>query len=190
MSALSCPVLTWPRRRGGWRRRRPRGQADPADPTARRPLRERRVSADCRVGGDWVFATRAGTPLAQRNTQRSALYRAADAAGLRANGARLRFHDLRSTLASHLIIDLGRDVVQVSRLMGHASPSTTLNIYAHMFDEARHAADIRARMARSAFAGLLDSEEKKRKVITLPAVASARSRLLSARQRAAIKWST
>jgi hypothetical protein len=82
----------------------------------------------------------------------------------------LRFHDLRHTFASHLIIDLGLDVVQVSRLMGHASPSTTLNIYAHMFDEARHAADIRARMARSAFAGLLDADEEvERRVITLPA---------------------
>jgi Phage integrase family len=50
-------------------------------------------------------------------------------------------HDLRHTFASHLIVDLGLDVVQVSRLMGHASPSTTLNVYAHMFDEARHAAD-------------------------------------------------
>jgi hypothetical protein len=62
--------------------------------------------------------------------------------------------------------------VQVSRLMGHASPSTTLSIYAHMFDEARHAADIRARMARSAFAGLLKTEEDDRRVITLPAAAS------------------
>ena len=56
--------------------------------------------------------------------------------------------------------------------MGHASPSTTLNIYAHMFDEARHAADIRARMARSAFAGLLDADdEDERGVVTLPAAA-------------------
>lgn len=47
--------------------------------------------------------------------------------------------------------------------MGHASPSTTLNIYAHMFDEARHAADIRTRMARSAFAGLLENEDDERK---------------------------
>ena len=104
------------------------------------------------------------------------------------NGARLRFHDLRHTFASHLIIDLGLDVVQVSRLMGHASPSTTLNIYAHMFDEARHAADIRARLARSAFAGLLEDDEDERRVITLPAAASSPGGPLSARQRAAIKW--
>jgi hypothetical protein len=105
---------------------------------------------------------------------------------LRVDGARLRFHDLRHTFASHLIIDLGLDVVQVSRLMGHASPSTTLNIYAHMFDEARHAADILARMARSAFAGLLEKDEDERIVITLPAAAGSPGAPLSARQRAAI----
>jgi integrase len=152
-------------------------------------LRERRLSAARSAAGDWVFSTRKGTPLSQRNIQRSALHLAADAAGLRADGARLRFHDLRHTFASHLIIDLGLDVVQVSRLMGHASPSTTLNIYAHMFDHARHAADIRARMARSAFAGLLELGEDEDTVITLPATASATSGPLSARQKAAIRWS-
>jgi integrase len=153
-------------------------------------LRERRLAAACSAGGAWVFSTRKGTPFSQRNIQRSALHLAADAAGLRVNGAWLRFHDLRHTFASHLIIDLGLDVVQVSRLMGHASPSTTLNIYAHMFDEARHAADIRARMARSAFAGLLEDNEDERRVITLPAAASSPGGPLSARQRAAIKWAT
>ena len=138
-----------------------------------------------------MFSTRRGTPFSQRNIQRSALHLAADAAGLRVDGARLRFHDLRHTFASHLIIDLGLDGVQVSRLMGHASPSTTLNIYAHMFDEARHAADIRARMARSAFAGLLDADdEDERRVVTLPAAARSNGGPISARQRAAIKWAT
>jgi hypothetical protein len=45
-------------------------------------------------------------------------------------------------------------------------------------------------MARSAFAGLLENEEDERKVITLPAAASAGSGPLSARQLAAIKWTT
>jgi hypothetical protein len=80
--------------------------------------------------------------------------------------------------------------VQVSRLTGHASPSTTLNIYAHMFDEARHAADIRTRMARSAFAGLLENEDDERKAIRLSAAANAGQGTLSACQRAAIKWAT
>jgi integrase len=162
----------------------------PLTPQLARLLRERRLTAARSAGSDWVFSTRKGRPLSQRNIQRSALHYAADAAGLRVDGARLRFHDLRHTFASHLIIDLGLDVVQVSRILGHASPSTTLDIYAHMFDEARHAADIRARMARSAFAGLLENDGDERKVITLPAAAGATSGPLSARQRAAIKWAT
>jgi integrase len=40
-------------------------------------LRERRSAATWRAGGDWVFGTRNGTPLSQRNVQRSALTRAA-----------------------------------------------------------------------------------------------------------------
>jgi len=72
--------------------------------------------------------------------------------------------------------------------MGHASASTTLNIYAHMFDEARHAASIRARTARSALAGLPETGEDDRGVIVLPAATTAGP--LSAPQRAAIKWAT
>ena len=162
----------------------------PLTPQLAALLRRHRVNAESAAGSAWVFSTRDGRPLGQRNVQRSALHLAADAAGLRADGARLRFHDLRHTFASHLIIDLGLDVVQVSRLMGHASPSTTLNIYAHMFHEARHAADLRARMARSAFAGLLENDHDDRRVITLPAVATSARGRVSARERAAIKWAT
>jgi integrase len=136
-----------------------------------------------------VFATRNGTPLNQRNVQRSALSRAACAAGLDQDGSRLRFHDLRHTFASHMIVDLNLDVVQVSRILGHASPATTLEIYAHLFDDARHAAEIRARMSRSAFARMLDPITGAN-VITLPAVARTPSQPLSARERAAIRWAT
>lgn len=152
-------------------------------------LRERRRGSAFRDGGDWVFATRNGTPLSQRNAQRSALARAATVAGLRTGGSPLRFHHLRHTFASHLIVDLGLDVVQVSRILGHASVSTTLDIYAHVFDEGRHAADIRARMAASAFAGLLEPDDD-RKVITLPAAIAGDRGRLSARERAAIRWAT
>ena len=70
--------------------------------------------------------------------------------------------------------------MQVSRLLGHGSPSTTLDIYAHLFDQARHAADVRARMARSEFAGLLESSDDGN-VITLPTAAESRRIRLSAR---------
>jgi integrase len=161
----------------------------PLAPQLATVLREHRSASPHRAGGDWVFATRNGTPLSQRNVQRSALTRAARVAGLEDDAGCLRFHDLRHTFASHLIIDLHLDVVQVSRILGHASVSTTLDVYAHLFDEARHAADIRARMAGSAFAGLLTPEDD-RTVIVLPAAVEPGAERLSAREQAAIRWAT
>lgn len=85
-------------------------------------------------------------------------------------------------------MDLGLDVVQVSRILGHASPATTLDIHAHLFEEARHAADIRARMSRSEFARML-APYTDENVIRLPAAARSVGPL-SARERAAIRWAT
>lgn len=152
-------------------------------------LREHRTAAKFDAASDWVFATRNGTPLTQRNVQRSALGRAVHAAGLDRGAARMRFHDLRHTFASHLIIDVGLDVVQVSRMLGHANVGTTLDVYAHLFDEARHAADVRSRMARSEFARLLDAENHGN-VIALPPAARSQRTGQSARERAAIRWAT
>jgi hypothetical protein len=56
------------------------------------------------------------------------------------------------------------DVAQVSRILGHARITITLDTYTHLFDDARHLRDIRARMAGSAFAGLLDGDPKGRLV--------------------------
>jgi integrase len=44
----------------------------------------------------------------------------------------ITFHALRHTHASHLI-DAGIDVVKISRRLGHASPTITLKVYAHLF---------------------------------------------------------
>jgi integrase len=41
----------------------------------------------------------------------------------------VRFHDLRHTFASHLIVDLGLDSAQVSRILGHARITITLDTY-------------------------------------------------------------
>jgi integrase len=104
------------------------------------------------AGSDWVFVTANGTPHGHRNVTRRGLQRAARIAGID-DGSRpaLRYHDLRHTFASHLILDLGLDVAQISRMLGHASPTITLDIYTHLFDDARHAREIRAawRRARS-----------------------------------------
>jgi integrase len=96
---------------------------------------------------------RAGHPYGHRNVSRRCLGRAAQLAGLNGDGwPPLRFHDLRHTFASHLIVDLGLDPAQVSRMLGDARITITLDIYTHLFEDARHARDIRARMAASPFA--------------------------------------
>jgi integrase len=129
----------------------------PLVPQLAQLLRAHRALAPVTAAGDWVFSSQNGTPLGHRNAQRRALARAAKNAGLE-DGAwpPLRFHDLRHTFASHLIIDLGLDVAQVSRILGHAQITTTLSVYTHLFDDARHAQDLKAKMAASAFAALLD----------------------------------
>jgi integrase len=55
----------------------------------------------------------------------------------------LSFHGLRHTHASQLI-DSGVDIVMISKRLGHASPSITLAVYAHMFqkDDSKAAAAI------------------------------------------------
>jgi integrase len=116
-----------------------------------RHKREARFSA----GSDYVFATSNGTPFLHHNVSKRVLRRAAGDAGLDRVGRRLRFHDLRHTFASHLIIDIRLDVAQVSRMLGHARTSMTLDTYTHLFDQAGHGADVRARLARSDFANLL-----------------------------------
>jgi integrase len=106
---------------------------------------------------DWVFATGRGTPHGQRNVAQRMLRPAADTAHLNDDDwPPLRFHDLRHTFASHLIVDLGLDVAQVSRILGHARITITLDTYTHLFDDARHAREIRRRMAASQFASVLD----------------------------------
>ena len=63
---------------------------------------------------------------------------------------RVRLHDLRHFYASGLIAD-GCDVVTVQRSLGHATASTTLNTYSHLWptagDRTRAAA---SRLARAA----------------------------------------
>jgi len=51
-----------------------------------------------------------------------------------------------------------RSSAQVSRILGHARATITLDVYTHLFEEARHAEEIRAQMAQSAFAQLLAAD--------------------------------
>jgi integrase len=95
----------------------------------------------------FVFSTRTGTAVSQRNATR-AIAKAATEAGLEGVG----FHTLRHTFASALIVEAGLDPVRVQRQLGHARPSITLDVYAHEFERARHGDDLRERLAASSLA--------------------------------------
>jgi integrase len=76
---------------------------------------------------DLVFPNLVGNPMSSTNLLQRGFYPALRRAGLR----KIRFHDLRHTFASLLIAN-GEDIVRVSRLLGHSSPTVTLNVYSHM----------------------------------------------------------
>jgi integrase len=144
-------------------------------------LREHQRATAFAQPADYVFTTCNRTPLGHRNVESRALQRAAATAGI---VPAPRFHDLRHTFASHLIIDLGLDFAQVSRILGHARVTTTLDIYTHLFDDARHATEIRTRMAASPFARLLEPDD--READNVVAIAR-RSRLASTGRRHAVE---
>ena len=79
---------------------------------------------------DYAFCTSVGTAHRPENLRRQILLPAAEEADV----AWLGFHSLRHFFASALIAE-GRNVVQVSKLLGHHSPAFTLTVYAHLMDE-------------------------------------------------------
>jgi integrase len=108
-------------------------------PSLARLLREHKLASAHSNPADPVFATLTGAPMHYRNVSRRGFAAAVTKAGLDRQGQpRLRFHDLRHTFASLLVAE-GLNVVYVSRQLGHASPSFTLNTYSHLFDRAEHA---------------------------------------------------
>jgi integrase len=61
---------------------------------------------------------------------------------------RLSLHSLRHAFAS-LLIAKGLNVVFVSRQLGHSSPTITLDVYAHLFEQADHAVAAREALEAS-----------------------------------------
>jgi integrase len=72
-----------------------------------------------------VFPSTFGTPADQRNLHRD-FKRVLEKAGL----PKIRFHDLRHTAATLMLIN-GIPLIVVSRRLGHSKPSVTLDIYGH-----------------------------------------------------------
>jgi integrase len=57
------------------------------------------------------------------------------------------------TYGSHLVRQ-GLDVVRISRQLGHARPSITLDVYAHEFEQAQHEDDVGTKLT-AAFGGII-----------------------------------
>ncbi len=93
-------------------------------------LRVRKRDTEWPGDGELVFATAAGTPLVDVNLRKRTLVPAAQEAGVPWAG----FHTFRHTCGSLLIAE-GRNIVQVSRWLGHHSPAFTLTVYAHLLDD-------------------------------------------------------
>ncbi len=94
------------------------------------------ADAEARLVLDWT------TPLNHaafyKAVYRPAVLRANRLMSTTALPAQLRFHALRHTYAS-LMIAAGRPPLEIARFMGHAKVTTTLGVYAHLFNTDDHA---------------------------------------------------
>jgi len=76
-----------------------------------------------------AFTTPAGLPLRLSNCRRNVFDRAKAASG---TDPRFRRHDLRHAAAS-LMIQAGYPAKMIQSILGHASITTTLDLYGHLF---------------------------------------------------------
>jgi integrase len=87
---------------------------------------KRQAAGDNWVEHGLIFTNSFGGPINHSNLRRNYIQLLKDA-GL----PHIRFHDLRHTAAS-LLLNHGIPVIIVSRRLGHAKPSITLDIYGHL----------------------------------------------------------
>lgn len=107
--------------------------------SARKVLLEVKAASRFKRDEDFVFPTAVGTaenPQAWANRE---FYFARRQAKLRET---FRLHDLRHYAVSRLI-EQGANVMLVSRIAGHAKPSVTLDVYAHLLEERIEEAAVR-----------------------------------------------
>jgi integrase len=98
-------------------------------PALANSLRERWLASRYKAPRDFVFCNTLGRGLDYRDVGEG-FRQAVRRSGLQAPG-KLTLHSLRHTFAS-LLIARRLDVVFVSRQLGHANPSITLGVYAHL----------------------------------------------------------
>jgi integrase len=79
---------------------------------------------------DLVFPNEAGNHINNKNMLRRYFRPALQAAGCPS----IRFHDLRHTYAS-LLVAQGENIKYIQNQLGHATPTITLNVYAHLMKD-------------------------------------------------------
>jgi integrase len=107
-------------------------------------LKRYRMASRYKDPADFLFPAPDGRGRDQRSTARG-VERALEAAGLSGQG--ISSHSFRHTFASLLIVGLKLDPVGVAGQLGHSNPATTLRVYSHLFDRARHAEETRDRLS-------------------------------------------
>jgi integrase len=112
-------------------------------PQLAKTLREYRMASLRKGQGDFLFGAPDGRGRDQRSTAR-AVERTFKRVGL--DGQKLSSHSLRHTYASLLIVGAKLDPVAVAAQLGHSNPATTLRLYAHLFDKAKHADEVRDKL--------------------------------------------
>lgn len=113
-------------------------------PQLARVMKEHKLRSPYSRPTDYVFANPDGRARDHRSTSKG-IERAVDRAKL---GDGISAHSFRHTFASMLIVGLRYDAVAVSKQLGHTKPSFTQDTYAHMFDRAKHAAQLRGELDR------------------------------------------
>ncbi len=108
-------------------------------------LRAHRLASSRSGPGDYVLVSRSDSPHDHRNVAGRALRRAVLAADLDESEGRVTFHSFRHGYASAWIA-AGGDIVELSRVLGHANPSITASTYSHEFERSSRSAERRDRI--------------------------------------------
>ena len=93
-------------------------------------LSQRFIAGDCWHDLDFVFTQEDGTPM-----HPDSVTDWLNKFSIRHNLPHINAHAFRHTMASILYYN-GVDTISISKRLGHAQPSTTANIYAHMIEKA------------------------------------------------------
>jgi len=103
---------------------------------ATRALKQQRANAAKERISEWVFSTKAGTPISVHNVHNRSWRPLLKKAGLPET---TRMHDLRHSCIS-LLLAQGIPVKVVSEMAGHADVSITLSIYGHVLPDMQSSA--------------------------------------------------